>query len=357
MASNIEYLRNRHGKGSQWNPVTGCGSDLPCFARCWARQLCHNWSTNPVRSLEDRAKYRDSFTVGPQLWPERLHQPLHWKRPRIIGVCFMGDLFHDDVPELFILEVFQTMAACQQHTFLLLTKRVDRMADVVSRINYITTEELPHLDKPSCSIRPGGNWPMGSCFTPLPNVYLGVSVSGNSDSHRVTTLLRTPADHHFISYEPALEALDLEPFFDPVGCFSCGAEQCECPSCGVVNDWYKDKHGSYARPEVVIVGGESGIGASPMHPDWPRKIRHDTKAAGVHFFFKQWGEWLPITTVGDDPDPKGRSAMAYTDGTVEVDWEAGPKCLGAQPMFRVGKKKAGKLLDGHIYDKTPWGQE
>ena len=160
------------------------------------------------------------------LRPERLDEPLRWKHPRRVFVNSMSDLFHIAVPEPFIRHVFATMAAAPQHQFQVLTKRADRMERVVGRL------DVPH------------------------NVWLGVSVETPAYYSRIRHLQRTEAPVRFLSCEPLIAALDDLPL-DNI-------------------DW-------------VIVGGESGPGARPMRAAWVRSIRGQCRAAGIAFFFKQWG--------------------------------------------------------------------
>jgi protein gp37 len=152
--------------------------------------------------------------------------PKHWRSPRLIFVNSMSDLFHADIPTEFITRVFQTMTECAQHTFQVLTKRSDRLAKLAPR--------LP--------------WPR--------NVWMGVSVEDNRVRHRVSDLAHVPAAVKFLSCEPLIGPLD------------------DLPLAGI--DW-------------VIVGGESGPRARPMQRAWALSVLRQCRAAGVPFFFKQWG--------------------------------------------------------------------
>jgi len=231
--------------------------------------------------------------------PERLNIPLRRRKATMYFVNSMSDLFHRDVPHEFLLTVWVTMKYCFQHTFQVLTKRPQRMRDFAKR--FLDNNKLGITD-------------------PFPNVWLGTTVESGSYTKRIDVLREVPAAVRFISFEPLL---------GPIGKVNLDGIH-----------W-------------VIVGGESGPGARPMHPDWAREIRDQCQEQGVAFFFKQWGEFLPVITVGDDADPSGRSAMAYDDGTIETQWEPGPHCVNAQQMWRVGKKKAGSLLDGLEHKEYP----
>lgn len=187
-----------------------------------------------------------------KLWPERIELPLHWKRPRTIFVNSMSDLFHAAVPDEFIIKVFDVMKRADWHTFQVLTKRPERVASMSAQLLW------------------------------APNIWMGTSVENQRFTSRVTHLRQTGASVKFLSCEPLLGRLNLN--LDGI-------------------DW-------------VIVGGESGHGARPMRADWAREIRAGCEAAGVPFFFKQWG--------------------AHNEHGV-----------------RVGKGRAGRMLDGRTWDDMP----
>jgi protein gp37 len=237
-----------------WNPVTGCTKVSPGCDHCYAETFAERWRGVPGHS------YELGFDL--QLRPERLEQPLSWKRPSLIFVNSMSDLFHVDVPETYIASVAATMRAASWHTFQVLTKRADRLERLSRRIAWSD------------------------------NVWLGVSVETDRFYGRVRHLQRVPAAVRFLSCEPLLGPLP------------------DLPLDGV--HW-------------VIVGGESGPGARPMDPDWARAIRTQCDGAGVPFFFKQWGAWGPLPSDAD----------------------------GTAVMQRLGKKAAGRLLDGRTWDGMP----
>ena len=227
-----------------WNPVTGCTQISPGCAHCYAKTFAERFRGVPGHP------YENGFDL--QLRPDRLDQPLRWKKPRSIFVNSMSDLFHEDVPEKYIREVFEVMESASHHRFQVLTKRSERLAEMAL--------SLP--------------WPS--------NVWMGVSVENQRFTCRVDDLRGTPAAVKFLSCEPLLGALDLD----------------------------------LAEIHWVIAGGESGPGARPMEPDWVRGVRDQCLSADVPFFFKQWG--------------------AHDD-------------LGR----RVGKKVAGRFLDGKTCSEMP----
>jgi protein gp37 len=203
---------------STWNPVTGCTKISPGCKHCYAERMAIRLAGM------NQPRYRNGFEVT--LQPDLIRLPLRWRQPRVIFVNSMSDLFHEDIPESFIAEVFQTMLEAHWHTFQILTKRADRLAEIARR--------LP--------------WPI--------NVWMGVSVESPRYVNRVERLRQVPAAVRFLSVEPLLAPV---PLLELAGI-----------------DW-------------VIVGGESGPGARPMEADWVREIRDRCVASRVAFFFKQWG--------------------------------------------------------------------
>ena len=297
MSTKIEWCEET------WNPVTGCTAVSAGCEHCYAKRMANR--------LRGRYGYPQDEPFKVTLHPGRLDKPLHWKKPRHIFVCSMGDLFHRDVPFEFIDRVWTIMLRSPDHTFLVLTKRPERMMEF--------WEEL------GCYYDDGV----------LPNLWLGVSVENQKTAdERIPILLQIPAAVRFVSVEPMLGPVDLIdhlPDWDMPG---------DSPEYTTGLDW-------------VICGGESGPGARPMHPDWARQLRDDCVAAGVPFFFKQWGEWAAFSSVGDDPDPDGRTAMARIDGSVVIDWQSEPNNVGAIRLARVGKKKAGRELDNRLWEQYP----
>jgi len=203
---------------STWNPVTGCTKVSPGCKHCYAQTFAERWRGIPGHP------YEQGFDL--RLWPERLELPLAWKKPRTIFVNSMSDLFHEEIPLSFIRKVFRTMEKASWHTFQILTKRSERMAEVAS----------------------GLSW--------SPNVWMGVSIETAEYLWRADHLREVPA---------AIRFLSLEPLLGPLGAIDLSGIH-----------W-------------VIVGGESGRGARPMEIGWVRDIRKQCRQHHVPFFFKQWG--------------------------------------------------------------------
>lgn len=205
-----------------WNPITGCDQVSPGCAHCYAKTFAERWRGVPGHP------YEQGFDL--RLWPDRLDQPRRWKKPRTIFVNSMSDLFHEDIPFDFVEQVFEVMVECEQHTFQVLTKRHERLAELAP--------DLP--------------WP--------PNVWMGVSIENRRFVHRADFLRLVPSAVRFVSAEPLLgplESLNL-----------------------------RDIH-------WLIAGGESGPRHRRIDPGWVLDLRNRCVDAEVAFFFKQWGGARP----------------------------------------------------------------
>lgn len=222
-----------------WNPVRGCVKVSPGCAHCFAETFAERWRGVPGHP------YEQGFDL--RLVPEKLLEPLHWKKPRRVFVNSMSDLFQDGVSDNFVRRVWQIMARTPRHTYQVLTKRAERMASLVPQF----ADEHTAQD--------GSGWP-------LRNVWLGVSVENQHFAEeRIPLLLKTPAKVRFISAEPLLEQVDLTNFLWTIP----GAR---------LNGLH-----------WIIVGGESGHGARPFDVSWARWLVAQGKSAGVPVFVKQLG--------------------------------------------------------------------
>jgi protein gp37 len=289
-----------------WNPVTGCSKVSQGCRNCYALRDWARLSANPSSVYFGRA-----FT-DVQCHPERLGIPLEWKKPRRIFVNSMSDLFHAGVPDLFIAQVFETMTLAPQHTFQVLTKRADRMLGFFRGRG---------ADVPA-------------------NCHLGVSVEDQLTwEERAPLLLRLDeAPVRFVSFEPLLGPVDCR---GAIG-------QARVPD---PEDW------PLSGIQWAIVGGESGPAARPTHPDWVRSLRDQCALAGVPFFFKQWGEWAPGENNGGPPVRSEKVATLWAGrwefGVLTPKQSAETHRDDEPDVYRLGRKQAGRTLDGVIHDARP----
>jgi protein gp37 len=288
---------------ASWNPVTGCSKVSPGCAHCYAESFTRRMSS--VWGVPDLPWTPENAGQNVILHPDRLEQPLRWKRPRMIFVNSMSDLFHEEVPDEFIAQVFAVMALAPRHTFQVLTKRPERMRDLLKSWRFCKQTMQAIFDTGAehgiANVFIVADELSGRSFAEvLPNVWLGVSIENRRYVYRADVLRETPAAVRFISAEPLLGPLvydegsyvggyeDANPIFSPAGWSD--RERFDGPQLDLAGiDW-------------LIVGGESGPGHRPMREEWVRDLR-DTCAAtrplfGSHgrrtaFFFKQHGGATP----------------------------------------------------------------
>jgi protein gp37 len=267
-----------------WNPVTGCDRISPGCQHCYALTLAKR-----LKAM-GQAKYQTDGrppTSGPgfgvAVHPDALGEPLRWRKPRRIFVCSMSDLFHARVPEAFIAQVFAVMAATPRHTYQVLTKRPGRMARLLAADAF--AEQV---------YRHAAAYGVAALTWPLPNVWLGTSVEDQPRAdQRIPKLLAAPATIRFLSCEPLLGPIDLERAIcqQPAPAYGHGFSRTtvHLGVCG--------RHALCAADfHWIIAGGESGPGHRRVDPAWVRFLRDQAVAAGVAFFFKQWGG--PTPTAG-----------------------------------------------------------
>jgi len=348
-----------------WNPVTGCTKVSEGCRNCYAERVVKRFGER-VHGLDQVPSYPDFIGPGDAetraftdvaIHPDRLDQPMHWRKPRRVFVCSMGDLFHENVPDEFIAAVFGVMAACPHHTFIVLTKRPNRMRgwfSWIASMGEATAHKSDMQDGPIWTLqvamicaRDHGSAAAGCRVKwPLPNVIGMVSAEdqGTADS-RVALLMDSPFAVRGLSYEPALGPVDVSRWLRP--------RQAPLDD-GYGGDHAPGWHSDMRRLGWVICGGESGPGARPMHPDWARSLRDQCAAAGVPFFFKQHGEWAPPWRAGEalaESQNRGEASdrKPFCPGCAVHRWPDGSQ------SWRVGKKAAGRELDGRTHDEIPGG--
>jgi protein gp37 len=323
-----------------WNPVTGCSKVSQGCKNCYAERIAARfWKGRPFTKVVCN--------------PGKLDDPASWYKPRRVFVNSMSDLFHPDVDDKFIDKVFTRMAVARRHTFLILTKRPERMLAYFKRWTNggwdtpgIIYHDAMELFRNS---RRASGYTYDTMHTwPLPNVWLGVSAEDQTTAdERIPLLLQTPAAVRFVSCEPLLGPVDLLHHLAPVMHVNAEKDLSNDTANALVQmgrHVYKYLEG--ALLDWVIAGGESGPGARPMHPQWAKSIKDQCQAAGVPFFFKQWGEWVP----------RGMAQLLGFDAKVTMN-----TVLDAIPypviMSRIGKKATGRELDGRTWEEVPEGDK
>lgn len=287
-----------------FNPWIGCTAISPgctnCYAADWAKRYGRDFSVRTkTKTWRDPIKWNsahDSFFAE------------HHRRQRVFCAS-LADVFDNEVDPQWRADLFDLIAQTPRLDWLLLTKRIGNVKNMA-----------PHLD------------------TRHPNVWLGATIVNQMEADRdIPKLLATPARIRFLSIEPMLGPIDLAPWLE---------------------------HQANGKPLIhwVVAGGESGPKARPMHPDWPRSLRDQCATAGVPFLFKQWGEWYPGHIDSED------DTIQLPDGScATLSDESGNECIKshcwnsgwADPLTtysisaRIGKKSAGRLLDGVLHDGYP----
>ena len=263
MSTNIEWTNET------WNPVTGCTRISAGCKNCYAERM--------ARRLAGRYGYLPwPYEFDVTFHEDKLYQPLSWKKPRMIFVCSMGDLFHEDVKEETILQIFDVIRKTKQHTYQILTKRPERMKWIVKQYSDYGATNFNKM---------------------MPHVWLGVTAeSQQAADERIPWLLKTPAAIRFVSVEPMLEKIDLTGSLNGF------------PDRDKNGEWYQ----TYPALDWIICGGETGHGAREMKYEWAQELYVQCKAAGVAFFFKKFGDaytgnlWSKLSLVAATREyPKG----------------------------------------------------
>ena len=352
----IEWTHIPGFKGETWNPVVGCSVISPGCTNCYAMRLAGarlDGNPNTPHYAGTTQPSKAGLVWSGQLAhaPEKaMMAPLRWRKPRAVFVNSMGDLFHEDAPDWWIDLVFAVMALCPQHVFIILTKRSARMRDYLD--DPAASGRIWDLaDKTACDRALSENHPSGTYLQAgkrnapafLPNVWLGVSVEDQARAdERIPDLLATPAAVRLVSCEPLLGQVDIaKAMASPAGVQA------------LISAYQAGESRPGGSLNWVIAGGESGKGARPVHPDWIRSLRDQCAAAGVPFFFKQWGHWRPADDLPPSPLKVKAHGVIYPDGRFAPDMDVAHD--GGALTFALTKAVAGRTLDGVTHDAFPAG--
>jgi protein gp37 len=334
-----------------FNPWTGCRAISPGCKNCYAERLTKRFG----RDFSVHTPASEATWKLPLKWERNAEAfyAAHGRRQRVFCAS-MSDVFDNQAPTAWRIQLFNLIASTPSLDWLLLTKRIGNAADMIEMALMFGT------------VKPVAPWPW-------PNVWLGATVVTQDEADRdIPKLLTTPAAVRFVSIEPMLGAIDLTSvawpappghrvdvlrrgYWNKAGWLAMGpAAGLGEPRGGFTN--HSDMPG---RLDWVICGGESGPGARPMHPDWARSLRDQCAAAGTPFLFKQWGEYGPTwfeshrhLDFAAPPDPDGRMSIAGTLITV-LRRTDGSSVEQLWPIQRHGKKVSGRLLDGRTHEEFP----
>lgn len=302
-----------------FNPWHGCMKVSPGCTHCYAETLSKRWG----RNIWGPAKTTERMGMSENYW----RQPLKWNREALVsGVrkrvfcASMADVFEDHPQvEEWRWRLWDLIEETPNLDWLLLTKRPENVLANTARWARWSSQ---------------GKWP--------DNVWLGTSVENQEQADkRIFQLLAVPARVRFLSCEPLLGPIDLSDWFN---CY--WQEGVYDPITHRTGSLFVREPSDPAGIHWVIAGGESGPGARPMHPDWARSLRDQCQDAGVAFHFKQWGEYISYAHVG--------SIVLAEEGEGDLKWwKHEPIKLNGTQMVRVGKKEAGRELDGRTWDELP----
>ena len=314
-----------------FNAWVGCTKISPacdhCYAEGWAKRS--GKAAGVVWGGERRRTSESNW-----------QQPIKWNaEAERLGIRYrvfcasLADVFDNAVPTTWRVDLFRLIEKTPNLSWLLLTKRIGNAANMMFTAR-------------------GGHLPL------LQNVWIGATICNQAEADRdIPKLLAVPAAKRFLSIEPLLGPVDL--LTDSLMCNPCPwcADQRPDPGTGTVENCKQcEWTGKSSEPGIdwVIVGGESGPGARPMHPDWVRSLRDQCVTAGVSFLFKQWGEWVDADNGPDDDSVyEGKAeCWVHIEGG-HHSGEMGVDFFNTYPMYRIGKKAAGRMLDGREWHEVP----
>jgi protein gp37 len=367
--------------------MTGCTIISQGCKNCYAMRFAHRFAGEGQRweGLTVLTNQGPRWSGKIKLEEKQLLKPLSWKKPRMVFVNSMSDLFHEDVPTEYIDKIIVVMALTPQHTYQVLTKRPLRMreymsatcADGIMRPGYVQRVRVA-CEAIGIDMTPSTNQfhlVLGRLTLALHNLWLGVSVEDQKTAdERIPILIDTPAAIRWLSVEPLLGPVNL----NLARCGNChqwitptstnSGKDLGCPTCNTIVTMCS----SSGRPgpifdkrdiDWVVVGGESGHGARPMHPGWVRSIRDQCDAADIAFFFKQWGAYRPMLL--DDEQYTSSPLLVSIDerktvgsGCYQMPHQLrsmieDPRYGWQYPMLKVGKKAAGREIDGRTWNQIP----
>lgn len=315
----ISWLNMPGYKPETWNPIIGCSKVSDGCKNCYALNMAKRIAC--MERKNDSIDYRLVLMPGSEnkqtewnghtiLRTDKFDKPFSWKSPRMIFVCSMGDLFHEATSFEDIDEIFSVMSDDDQHIYVLLTKRPERI------LEFFTWKILnTHT-----------NW------RPKDNIWFGITAENQQEAKR-----RLP---YFNLFYAAVKFVSIEPMLSEINFSELLSETLKWHAGGLKNciSW-------------VIAGGESGPKARPMHPDWVRSVRDQCAAAGVPFFFKQWGEWIEKE---NEEEKVKRETLLDINGKryVWISRKEGA-ILNIKWMKKIGRKSAGDLLDGKQHHEWP----
>lgn len=320
----ISWLNMPGYKPETWNPFIGCTKISPACDHCYAERMAirlagmpdFQLSSDYQSVLKQNSDGKFSGWNGNTLFREEFAiKPKYWEAPRMIFVCSMSDLFHEKNSFEEIKEIYEIMHSNKKHIFIVLTKRPERAYKfwvwLLDKVAGLGIQDVKS--------------------TPNDNVWHGVTAENQEQLlKRVDILLQIPAAKHIVSIEPMLGNINFNVSGNDYSeNYLTGIYHCE----GMNEPCQTDR-----KLDWVIVGGESGPKARPMHPDWVRSVRDQCAAAGVPFFFKQWGEWKPF----EDGD-QCKTIFCWP-GDSEVYLKI---------VSKVGRKAAGDLIDGKQHHEWP----
>lgn len=338
-----------------WNPIRGCTRVSEGCRNCYAERVAARFSDvgQPYHGLarlvpvghDDRTgavlKTVPRWTGDVMYVKDHILDPVRWRKPRLIFVNSMSDLFHPGVPDEWIDRIVAVMALAEQHTFQVLTKRPERMLQYLVNLSNGGDKTIERLGD-AIFMEAGGEacqMLRGRLVLPLPNVWWGTSAEDQETFDKRTCLLKqTPAAVRWLSLEPLLGPIDM-------GKVTIGTVKGKQDPLLYSAFWegtipFDEYDVKMHKIDWVVVGGESGPGARPMNAEWARDIRDECIVAGVPYFFKQWGEWLPF---GQESRGADGGPIVNVNETV--------------PFIHIGKRMAGRLLDGKEWSEYPKGWE